>query len=38
MQISLSFGDAGALKIGKKYLSCSPIKVKKRKEILILYG
>jgi hypothetical protein len=38
MQVSLSVGDAGALKFGKKYLSCAPLKVKKRKEALILYG
>jgi hypothetical protein len=38
MQISLSVGNAGARKIGKKYLSCAPLKVKKRKEALILYG
>jgi len=37
MQISLSGGNTGVLKIGKKYLSCAPLKVKKRKEALILY-
>ena len=26
------------LKVGKKYLSCAPLKVKKRKEALILYA
>jgi hypothetical protein len=38
MQISLSVGDADGLKIWEKYLSCAPLKVKKRKETLILNG